>query len=202
MEMEVGIELLVPGMQDGDESPVSAQAVSGVTAEAQEALGDGVKEDREHGFLSAQHNGVKLVGEREYGVNVAHGQKLCLAGFEPSFARDVLAGVIGDPLSATVIAVLNAAAERGRSAGDELGYDLVLRGLQGYGSRYAVICSRRISASSGERFRAELRFLLPGGAMLIPSFLVVLIVGIGGVERAFDLGQGLPAHMHGDHGRG
>jgi hypothetical protein len=91
MEMEVRIELLVPGMQNGDESHLSAQAVSGVTAEAQEGCGDGVKEDREHGFLIAQNNGVKLVGEREYGMKVAHGQELGLAGFKPSLARDVLA---------------------------------------------------------------------------------------------------------------
>jgi len=135
----VGIELLVPGMQDGDESHLSAQAVSGVTAEAQEGFGDRGKQDSEHGFLIAENDGIKLVGEREYGVKVAHRQKFRLAGFKPSFARDVLAlgavsiaaGVIGDPLSATVIALLDAAAEIGRSAVNELGYDLVLMGLKG-----------------------------------------------------------------------
>jgi len=139
MEVEVGIELLVPGMQDGDESHVSAQSISGVTTKAQESFGYGVKQDREHSFLIAQNNGITLVGKREYGVKVADGHKLCLAGFKPSFARDVLtcgtvtvsAGVIGDPLSATVIALLDAASKIRRSAGDEVGYDLVLMGVQG-----------------------------------------------------------------------
>lgn len=90
MEMKVGIELLVPGMQDGDESQFAAQSVFGVVAKTQQGLCYGLKEYVKDGFLIAENDGIKIVRKCEYRVKIADGQKLGFAGFKPSFARDVL----------------------------------------------------------------------------------------------------------------
>ena len=129
----MGIEELVPGVQDGNEAQFSTKLV---LAEAKQGLGDGLEQDVEHHGLVTKDHGVELVGQGKDEVEVLCGQKLRLSRLKPAFpwyvltggAVSVTAAMIGDTLGAAVSAALDVAAEMSRAARGNIRDDLsVLR---------------------------------------------------------------------------
>ena len=88
MEMEVGSEVLVPGVKRGNKARFSAEFVF---TEGQKRLGCGVKQDGEHHLFMAQDDGVELMGQGEDHVEVLYRQDLSSSFLKPAFTRHVLA---------------------------------------------------------------------------------------------------------------
>ncbi len=129
----MGIEGLVPGVQDGHKAQFSTKLV---LAEAKQGPGDGLKQDVEHHGLVTKDHGVKLVGQGKDEVEVLCRQKLGFSRLKPAFPRYVLTGgavsvtaaTVGDTLGATVSAALDVAAEISGAATGDIRDDLsVLR---------------------------------------------------------------------------
>ena len=68
--MEMGLEQLVPGVQDGHKAELSPEMI---LPKLQKSPGDGVKEHLEHHRLMTQDEGVQLMGQGEDGVEVGDG---------------------------------------------------------------------------------------------------------------------------------
>src|SRR3972149_7518740 len=70
MEVDVEAQLLVPGMQEGDEADLPAQAMLRVAAESLERLRDGSEEHVEEDFLVVERQRIEEMGQGEDGVVV------------------------------------------------------------------------------------------------------------------------------------
>ena len=124
MEVWVVEEGLGPGVEDGDESDVCAE-VLGIGSELFEGLGSGVEEDTVEGALVSQGEGSELLRQGEDDVEVRGWQQVLFPVQDPSLsgeeltggAMPVSAGVVGEGEGATVIALVEVAAQFRRSAG-------------------------------------------------------------------------------------
>ncbi len=87
-------------------------------------LRDRFKKDLEHHGFVTQDNGVQFVRQGEDDMEVADRQELLLASFGPFFsghllalgAMSITAGMVGDALSAAVVAAFNVTAKAGGTA--------------------------------------------------------------------------------------
>jgi hypothetical protein len=78
-----------------------------------------MKEDVEHEGFVLQDDGVQLMGQGKYDMEVGDGQQLRFSRFKPTFSGDLLAfgtvavsaGMIQDTLSAAVVAAIEVAAK-------------------------------------------------------------------------------------------
>ena len=68
--MEMGLEPLIPGMQNGYKAQFAAKVVF---PELQQGLRDGFKEDVEHEGFVAQNEGVQLMGQGKYDMEIVNG---------------------------------------------------------------------------------------------------------------------------------
>ena len=60
MQMEVGVELLIPGVEDAGDSQLAFEVIFG---EAQEGFGHGLEEDIEDIFFVAERQSIEFVRE-------------------------------------------------------------------------------------------------------------------------------------------
>jgi len=128
VQMNVGVELLVPGVEDGGDSEFSAEFPGGKT---QEGFGDGLEEDVEDDFLIRQRDGIEFVRQGEDGMEVGDWQEFSFSGGEPAGfgeglalgAMTVAAGIIGGACKAALIAAVHVAAEGDGPAGDKGAHD-------------------------------------------------------------------------------
>jgi hypothetical protein len=68
--MEMGLEQLIPGMQDGHKAELSTEMI---LSELEQGPGDGLKERIEHQGLVTQDGGVQLMGQGKDRVKVGNG---------------------------------------------------------------------------------------------------------------------------------
>jgi hypothetical protein len=93
---------------------------------------DSGKQDVQGGCFVGQNNGVQLMRQGEYQVEVTAGQQFRFAVIEPFFlcqglafrAMAVTAGVVGNLLKCTLVASLNMAPQSGGSAYLDMVHDL------------------------------------------------------------------------------
>src|SRR5260370_8108911 len=88
--MGMMLEFLVPGMQDAEESDLSAEML-GVSGDLEQRLGAEAEQQTIHHFLVLQGQRPQLVWERENHVGVWRGQQFGTARVEPAVARVALA---------------------------------------------------------------------------------------------------------------
>ena len=69
VQMEMGLEQLIPGVQDGHKAELSPEMI---LPKLEQGPGDGVKEHLEHQGLVTQDEGVQLMGQSEDGVEVGN----------------------------------------------------------------------------------------------------------------------------------
>jgi len=82
MHMRVMLQILTPGMQQGDKADVGAQ-VLGRRCNRAQGLGGGVKQDVvDHGFILVGDRGDRL-GQRKDHMEVVNGNEVCLAISQP-----------------------------------------------------------------------------------------------------------------------
>jgi hypothetical protein len=123
-------------MQYGYETQFSTKLVF---TKGEQGLSDGFKQDGEdHGFVF-QDEGIQLMGQRKYDVEVGSGQQFGFSGLNPTLPRYVLAGgampvtagMIPNALSPAVVAAMKVTSQSGGAAVNEVGYDAVLIGPEG-----------------------------------------------------------------------
>ena len=121
MQMDVSVELLIPGVEDTGDAQLAFQFVFG---KAQEGFGHRAEEDVEDRFFVAECQGIEFVGQCEDGMEVGDGQEFGLSGGEPAGfgerltfgAMTVPAGVIRVARKAASIALLEVAAQSNGAA--------------------------------------------------------------------------------------
>ncbi len=134
--MKMSVELLVPGMQDGDKAGFAAEII---LAEGQKCPGGGIEEDFQEKPLIGKNKGVEFMRQSEDRMKITDGQYFRLAGLQPAGlvkalalgAMTIPAGVVGRPLKAAAIAFFEMTAERGSAAALDSAHDLELRNRQG-----------------------------------------------------------------------
>jgi hypothetical protein len=123
-------------MQYGHETQFAAKFVF---TKREQSLSDGLKQDGEgHGFVF-QDEGIQLMGQRKYDVEVGSGQQFGFSGLNPTLpwyvlaggAMPVTAGVIPDTISTAVVAAIKMTSQIGGAAVKQVGYDAVLIGPEG-----------------------------------------------------------------------
>ena len=75
--MEMSVELLIPGMQDGDKAGFTAEIIM---AEHEQCLGGGIEQDFQEEPFIGKNKGIEFMREREDRVEITHGQHFRLAG--------------------------------------------------------------------------------------------------------------------------
>jgi hypothetical protein len=93
---------------------------------------DSGKQDIQGDIFVGQYNGVKLMWQGEYQVEVTAGQQFCFSVIEPFFlcqrlafgAMAVTAGVVSDVFKCTLVASLNMTTKRGSTAYLDMVHDL------------------------------------------------------------------------------
>lgn len=136
-----------PGVKDGEEADACSEPV-GIAGDRQESLGGHAEEDVVDDAPVPQCDLGDSLGNGEDHVEVGHGQKLALAGFEPLLALRaealgavaVPAGVVRDDLARAAIASIDMAAEGGSTTRGDVAHD------------------------APDRERQDLRILLPEGS--------------------------------------
>src|SRR5260370_41523775 len=88
--MGMMLEFLVPGMQDAEESDLSAEML-GVSGDLEQLLGAEAEQQTIHHLLVLQGQRRQFVWERENYVGVRRRQQFGTARGEPAVSRDVLA---------------------------------------------------------------------------------------------------------------
>ena len=79
--MKMVLNLLIPGMQYGHETQFAAKFVF---TKSEQSLSDGLKQDGEgHGFVF-QDEGIQLMGQGKYDVEVGSGQQFGFSRFNPT----------------------------------------------------------------------------------------------------------------------
>jgi hypothetical protein len=123
--MNMGLELLIPGMQHSYKARFAPEFMF---TEGYHCLRDGLKEDGEHHGFVFENEGIQLMRKGKYHMEVGNGQQFGYSFFQPSLSGYVLtfwtvsvpAGMIPDALSAAVIAALKVAATCGSAAVNEV----------------------------------------------------------------------------------
>jgi hypothetical protein len=124
MEMGVMVELLAPGVQDGQEAKLRTQML-GIARNVQQCLRHALKEEAIEHTRVLQGQGTQRVGEREDHMDVRHMEHLALPGREPGRLGCTVAlgtvtiatRVVTDLLVTTLVALGLMAAEHGRATG-------------------------------------------------------------------------------------
>jgi len=122
VDMEMGSESLVPGMEDGREAHFSSEVV---VAELLEGLRHRLKQELEDHVFVTEREGVKFVRECEHIVEVRDREKLGGARLEPFGFGEGLAlgtmaiatGVVGRSLKTAIITLFEMASQKGRATG-------------------------------------------------------------------------------------
>ena len=135
VEMGMVEQPLSPGVQDGDEADLGAQAAP---SHLGERLGDRGEEQAIGHSGAGQEEGVQLGGHGEDDMEVRHGQQIAFLGFPPARfvqpltlgAMPIPTGVVGDLLVTAVITPSEVASESGRPAVGDGAQDLLLTGAQ------------------------------------------------------------------------
>jgi hypothetical protein len=118
-------------MQYGHEAQFSTKLV---VAKCEQSLSYGFKQDGEdHGFVF-QDEGIQLMGQRKYEVEVGSRQQFGFSRFNPTLPWYVLAGgtmpvtagMIPDTLRTAVVAAMEVTSQIGGAAVKQVGYDPVL----------------------------------------------------------------------------
>jgi hypothetical protein len=115
VQVEVGLEFLAPGVQDGQKAWSTAELIFG---KFQQGLGDGGEQAVEHQPFMIQDHGIELMRQGEDDMEVGNRQDLLFSFGQPSLAGHVLAfgavavsaGVIGDAQAAAGVAAVHPAA--------------------------------------------------------------------------------------------
>jgi hypothetical protein len=129
--MKMGLELLIPGMQDGHKTQFATHLVY---PEFQQGFRDSLKEDVEHEGFVSQDDGVELMGQGKYDMEVGNGEEFGFSCLKPSFSGYLLAfgavsipaGMIHDTLSTAVVAPMKVSAKFGRAAVNNVRQDSAL----------------------------------------------------------------------------
>lgn len=127
-------------MKHGEKSDVGAE-MFGIGRNAPEGLGGGAKEGVVNDLLILSGNGGNAVGQGENHMEIGNRQKLGLMPLQPlSFSErltlravTVAARVVADPAMATVVALIDVAAENGRSTHLDGMHDASLLGAHAVG---------------------------------------------------------------------
>jgi len=82
MQMRVMLQILAPGMQNGDEADLGTQ-VPGIDSDGAQSFGGGVKQDVVDGGLVLVRDRGDLLGQREDNVEIADGKEVGPAIFQP-----------------------------------------------------------------------------------------------------------------------
>jgi len=108
-------------MQDGHKAQFATQLVY---PEFQQGFRDSLKEDTEHEGFVSQDDGVELMGQGKYDMEVGNGEEFGFSCLKPSLsgylltfgAVSITAGIIDATLSAAMIAAMETTAKFGRAA--------------------------------------------------------------------------------------
>ena len=155
--MEMGLELLIPGMQNGHKAQFAADVAF---TKLQQGFRDGFKEDIEHEGFVAQDDSVQLMWQGKYYMEVGSGQQFGFSLFKPPLSGYLLAlgavsipaGMIHDTLSATVIAAMKVAAK-----GSDQTYESLASKMNLYGSAISI---GHPNTASGARIVMNLMYQL------------------------------------------
>ena len=147
VEMNMGLELLIPGMQDGHKAQFAAKLLF---TKSCQGLRDGLKQDGEHHGFVCEDDWIQLMGEGKYDMEVGKGQQFGFLLLKPPLSGDLLtfgavsitAGMIDDTLSTAVVAALKVTATISGATAQQVGYDSVLIRPQRIG---ALIVSDMVS---------------------------------------------------------
>jgi len=134
MKMRVESEILAPGVKDGEETDLGTQML-GVGGNRLQGLGCGVEQNIVHRGLVLEGDCGDLFWHGKDDVEILGFEDLGLPVFQPLGASQGLAfwacaltaRVVGDPLIAAIVALLNVTAERGRPALFDRGHGGTLR---------------------------------------------------------------------------
>ena len=121
----MGLKLLIPGMQHGHEAQFSTKLV---LAKGEQSFSYGFKQDGEDHGLVFQDEGIQLMGQRKYDVEVGTRQQFGFSGLNPTLpwyvlaggAMSVSAGMIPDTLSPAVVAAMKVPSQSGGAAVKEV----------------------------------------------------------------------------------
>src|SRR5688572_4679781 len=124
MKMEVGLQDLMPGMQDHDDTELAAQVVA---AKLKEGIAGGAKQQAEQEAFVAKDQRVELVWQGHHGVEVGGGQKLrppCLdpvgLGYGLTLGTVTIAArVVGVAFKAALWTLLGVATQLSRATGHD-----------------------------------------------------------------------------------
>lgn len=130
-------ERRAPGVEDGGDADPGAK-MTGVGGDGQHRIGGGLEQQVIDERLIVEGDGCDLGGEREHDMEIADGEEVDLAGFEPSargsalapWAVPVAAAVIGDPPVPAVGTGLDMSTESGGAAMLDRRHDLELMQAQ------------------------------------------------------------------------
>ena len=90
VDMRMVLQLLIPGVEDTEETDLSAQT-PGIRGDLHQCLGTGAEEQAVDHFFVLQCQRGQLMGEREDDMGVGRRQQFGASRFEPAFARLALA---------------------------------------------------------------------------------------------------------------
>lgn len=167
MQMRVMVQILAPGMQNGDESDLATQML-GIGRDRAQGLGGGVEQDLvDHGLVLVGDRG-DLRRQCEDHVEIVNGNEVGLTVFQPLRAHQgltlrtvpVAATVEGDALMTAGVTLLDVSAERGGATTLDRAHDTALPAAEGIGVLLTI----------GRPGLAEdVRHLEPGGAQRPPQ---------------------------------
>ena len=120
------LQFLVPGMQDAEESDLSAEML-GVSSDLDQRLGADAEQQTIHHFLVLQGQWSQFVRESENDMGIARGQQFGTARLKPAVARVTLtpwampipALLIGDGLMTAARTLVDMATQRRRAAAQD-----------------------------------------------------------------------------------
>src|SRR5215467_1585285 len=165
VHVEVGVEELVPGMEDHDATQLAAEVVP---TELEQRLTGGCKQEAEKALFIAQDERVEGVRQGKDGVKVRDWEQVGLAighplGFGEALALGtvpIAARVVGIALEAALRALLDVSTQLGRATGgDGLQDPLLARG-----DRMGLPIAVAIEPDDISYFPARRRGLSPSGS--------------------------------------
>ena len=86
VNMWMVLQLLIPGMEDAEETDLSAE-VPGICSDLDQGLGAGAEEQPVYHFFVLQCQRGQLMRECENDMSVRHRQQFGASRFQPAFAR-------------------------------------------------------------------------------------------------------------------
>ena len=131
------MQVLSPGVQDGDQPDLGAE-MPGIGSDDAQRLGGGGEQDAIDDGLIVESDLGDRRRHREDDVEVRHRQQLGLSVGQPLSTRQplalravpVAAGIIGDAKLAAAVALLDMTAQRGRAAGFDGAHNTALTAAQ------------------------------------------------------------------------